>query len=127
MANKRSFQSDCNINHIFTMCGKSLTLFVPGVSENITEEEIKEEFAKFGTVNEAHNTGKSCAFVTFEDEECAETAIKELKGKRILKWKIKVKLGRTTNLVSITPEVEKLMQEASEVNERIRPDSTSPF
>jgi hypothetical protein len=50
MANKRSFQSDSNINHIFTMCVQSLTLFVPGVSENKTEEEIKEEFAKFGTV-----------------------------------------------------------------------------
>ena len=58
IANKRSFQSDSNIPHIFTMCGKSLTLFVPGVSENKTEEEIKKEFAKFGTVTEAHNNGK---------------------------------------------------------------------
>ena len=109
------------------MCAKSLTLFVPGVSANKTEKEIKEEFAKFGTVTEAHNTGKGCAFVTFEDEECAETAINELKEKTILKWKIRVKLGRTTNLVSISPEVERLMQEATEINEEIRQDSTSPF
>jgi RNA recognition motif-containing protein len=112
------------------MCVKSLTLFVPGVSENKTEEEIKEEFSKFGTVMEAHNTGKGCAFVTFEDEECAETAIKEIKGKTILKWEIKVKVGRTTNLVSISPKVERFMQEAAEMNDtsnKIRPDSTSPF
>jgi RNA recognition motif-containing protein len=127
MGNKRSFQTDSNINHIFTMCVKSLTLFVPGVSENKTEEDIKQEFAKFGMVTDAHNTGKGCAFVTFEDEECAETAIKEMKEKTILKWKIRVTLGRTANLVSISPEVERLMQEAAELNEGIRPDSTSPF
>ena len=109
------------------MCVKSLTLFVHGVSENKTKEEIKEEFAKFGTVTEALNTGKVCAFVTFEDEEYGETVIKELKGKTILKWKINVHLGRTTNLVSISPEVGRLMEEAREVNEGIRPDSTSPF
>ena len=78
-------------------------------------------------MTEAHNTGKGCAFVTFEDEECAETAINQLKEKTNLKWKINVKLGRTTNLVSISPDVERLMQEAIEVNDGIRPDSTSPF
>jgi RNA recognition motif-containing protein len=109
------------------MCVKSLTLFVPGVSENKTQKEIMKEFEKFGTVTEAYNTGKGCAFVTFEDEECAETAIKETKEKTILKWKIRVTLGRTTNLVSISPEVERLMQEAAEINGEFRPDSTSPF
>ena len=52
---------------------------------------------------------------------------KHKKKMTILKWKIKVKLGRTTNLISISPEVERLMQEATEVNEGTRPDSTSTF
>jgi hypothetical protein len=105
MVNKRSFQSDSNINHVFTMCVKSLTLFVPGVRQT----KLKRKLRKFGM---------GCAL---EDEECGETAIKKLKGKTILKWKIRVKLGYTTNLVSIAPEVERLMQEAIKVNEGIRP------
>ena len=61
ISNKRSFQSDSNINHIFTMCVRSLTLLGPGVNENKSQKEIKEEFAKFGTVIDAYNTGKGCA------------------------------------------------------------------
>ena len=36
---------------MLNMSGGGLTLCVQGVSENKTEEEIKEEFAKFGTVS----------------------------------------------------------------------------
>jgi RNA recognition motif-containing protein len=46
---------------------------------------FRKEFAKFGAVTDTYNTGKGCAFVTFEGEECAETAIKEMKEKTILK------------------------------------------
>jgi RNA recognition motif-containing protein len=91
------------------MSAKGLTLCVQGVDENKTEEEIKKEFEKFGTVTEAHNTGKGFAFVTFENEESGEIAIKEMNEKKIIKWRFKVNIRMTNNLVSISSEVKRLM------------------
>jgi cold-inducible RNA-binding protein len=65
-------------------------LFVGGISWNTKEEGLKEFFSQVGTVVEAkiitdRMTGRSkgFGFVTMENEEQAQKAVKELNGKEL--------------------------------------------
>ena len=50
-------------------------LFVYGVDQNLSNNDIQAEFEKFGMVTDVYNTGKGYAFVTFERDEDSKTAI----------------------------------------------------
>jgi cold-inducible RNA-binding protein len=62
-------------------------LFVGGVSWNTTDESLREAFEKFGEVTDAviitdRETGRSrgFGFVTYQNNDDAETAIKSMDG-----------------------------------------------
>ena len=71
-------------------------LFVYGVNESTSNEELQTEFGKFGTVTDTYNTGKgwaellftnfrnlilfSYAFVTFDNKDDAAEATEKLNG-----------------------------------------------
>lgn len=62
-------------------------LYVGGLSFNTTEEQLQEEFAKFGSVDSAtvirdrySNRSRGFGFVEMSTEEEAEEAIKGLNG-----------------------------------------------
>ena len=58
-------------------------LFVHGVKQEVTEKEIVDEFSKFGVVVECFNPGKGFAFVTFQTDSEAQSAVNNLNGKKI--------------------------------------------
>ena len=70
--------------------GDGCKLFVYGVDQNMSNEEIKDEFEKFGMVSDVYNTGKGFAFVTFDRKEDAETATMGMDGQTLAGQQIKV-------------------------------------
>ena len=72
--------------------GDGCKLFVYGVDQNMSNEEIKDEFEKFGMVSDVYNTGKGFAFVTFDRKENAETATMAMDGQTLGGQQIKVSL-----------------------------------
>merc|ERR1719492_389509 len=70
--------------------GDGCKLFIYGVDQNFQNIELQSEFEKFGPVTDVHNTGKGYAFVTFEDKNSAETAIREMDGVTLNGQQIKV-------------------------------------
>ncbi|MBI5509909.1 MAG: RNA-binding protein [Deltaproteobacteria bacterium] len=65
----------------------SKKLFVGGLSFDTTDDGLREGFARFGEITEAkvitdRDTGRSrgFGFVTFTDENAAQTAISEMNG-----------------------------------------------
>ena len=65
-------------------------VYVGNISWNTTEEELENDFAKFGTITEAKivfdretNRSKGFAFVTFEDTESADKAIAAMDGSSV--------------------------------------------
>jgi len=65
-------------------------VFVGGLSWNITDESLAEEFGRFGTVKHAkvvtdRETGKSrgFGFVSFDESSAAEDAITGMDGREI--------------------------------------------
>lgn len=65
-------------------------LYVGNLSFSMSEEELANEFAQFGTVNDAHivfdrmtNRSKGFAFVEMEDADAAQAAIEGLNGREI--------------------------------------------
>jgi RNA recognition motif-containing protein len=76
---------------------KVVTIYIGNLSFQATEEDIKEIFAEYGTVNRVtlptdHETGKKrgFAFVEMEDESKEESAIAELDGAEWLGRELKV-------------------------------------
>jgi RNA recognition motif-containing protein len=69
-------------------------LFVYGVDEGTENHDIQSEFGKFGTVTDVYNTGKGYAFVTFDRDEDAKTAIQEMDGQTVFGKQIKVNAAR---------------------------------
>ncbi|CAG0920556.1 unnamed protein product [Notodromas monacha] len=59
--------------------GRSTKIYVGNVTETTTEEELREMFAKYGTVTECAKV-KNYAFVHMKSNEEAENAIENLKG-----------------------------------------------
>ena len=48
-------------------------MFIYGIDQGMQNSEIKAEFDKFGTVVDVYNTGKGFAFVTFDQQQDAQT------------------------------------------------------
>ena len=76
-------------------------LFVGNLSWNVRDEELKEAFAPFGTVEEAvvimdrmKNRSKGFGFVTFSTEDEAQKAMTEMDGKEIDGRPVNVSLAR---------------------------------
>lgn len=57
-------------------------LYVRNLSQEITEEKIREEFEKFGKIERVKKM-KNYAFVHFEDRTCAIEAMTKLNGKEL--------------------------------------------
>jgi RNA recognition motif-containing protein len=84
----------------------STKLFVGNLSYNVSENDLQDLFAQYGTVLEANlmldrNTGRSrgFAFVTLETKEGAEAAIQALNGKN---WE-----GRNLSVSEARPREER--------------------
>jgi len=65
-------------------------LFVYGVDQNLSNDEIQGEFEKFGMVTDVYNTGKGFAFVTFDKKEDADSAQQGLDGQTVFGQQLKV-------------------------------------
>ena len=76
-------------NFYFNM-GDGCKLFIYGIDQNFQNHELQTEFEKFGTVTDVHNTGKGYAFVTFDQKESADSAIREMDGVTLNGQQIKV-------------------------------------
>jgi len=68
-------------------------LFVYGVGEQISAEEMEREFGVFGEVANTYNTGKGYAFITMANPEQAIAAAERLDGKTLFGNEIKVNLA----------------------------------
>ena len=64
-------------------------LFVYGIDQNLSNEEIQSEFDKFGMVTDVYNTGKGYAFVTFDKKEDADSAQQGLDGQTVFGQQLK--------------------------------------
>lgn len=79
----------------------SKSIYVGNVEWNTTDQELEELFASYGTVRIAqiikdHVSGKSkgFGFVEMEDDEAAETAMKELHGTELRGRTLKINAAR---------------------------------
>ena len=53
-------------------------LFVYGVGENVSREEMEQEFGRCGSVTDAYNTGKGYAFITMSSPSEAQAAVSQM-------------------------------------------------
>jgi len=76
------------------MSEEGCRLFVYGIGENTSREEIEQEFGKFGSVTDTYNTGKGYAFVTYGSPEDAKNAMADLNGATVCGQQIKVDVAK---------------------------------
>ncbi len=76
-------------------------IYVGNLSFNMTVEDLKKEFSKFGEIEEAviisdkfSGRSKGFGFVTFKDEADAQKAVKEMDGKEVEGRELKVNEAR---------------------------------
>ena len=69
-------------------------LFVYGVNSRCPKGVLEDEFARFGDVTDVHITEKGFAFVTMENQDDAEEAIRKLNGAEIDGQEVKVEESR---------------------------------
>ncbi|CAK1541270.1 unnamed protein product [Leptosia nina] len=72
---------------------KVKVLYVRNLTQEITEEALKEEFERYGTVERVKKI-KDYAFVHFEDRDCAVKAMQELDGKDMGGARLEVSLAK---------------------------------
>jgi RNA recognition motif-containing protein len=79
----------------------SKSIYVGNVEWNTTDQELEDLFVTYGTIRSAqiikdHTSGKSkgFGFVEMEDEEAAETAMKELHGTELRGRTLKINAAR---------------------------------
>ncbi|XP_050349036.1 heterogeneous nuclear ribonucleoprotein R isoform X4 [Nymphalis io] len=72
---------------------KVKVLYVRNLTQEITEEALKEEFERYGTVERVKKI-KDYAFVHFEDRDCAVKAMEELYGKDMGGARLEVSLAK---------------------------------
>ena len=70
------------------------TLFVYGVNKSCPKGLLEDEFGRYGDVTDVHITEKGFAFVTMENQDDAEEAIRKLNGKEIDGQEVKVEESR---------------------------------
>jgi len=69
-------------------------LFVYGVNSRCPKGVLEDEFGRFGDVTDVHITEKGFAFVTMENQDDAEEAIRKLNGAEIDGQEVKVEESR---------------------------------
>ncbi len=63
-----------------------VNLYVKHLEDELTEEQLREEFARYGAVSsakimrDAHGRSRGFGFVSFEDSEAGNTARHEMHG-----------------------------------------------
>ncbi|XP_059058668.1 heterogeneous nuclear ribonucleoprotein Q isoform X4 [Achroia grisella] len=72
---------------------KVKVLYVRNLTQDITEEALKEEFENFGTVERVKKI-KDYAFVHFDDRDCAVKAMQEIDGKDLGGARLEVSLAK---------------------------------
>ncbi|XP_047517601.1 heterogeneous nuclear ribonucleoprotein R isoform X3 [Pieris napi] len=72
---------------------KVKVLYVRNLTQDITEEALKEEFEQYGTVERVKKI-KDYAFVHFENRDCAVKAMQELDGKELGGARLEVSLAK---------------------------------
>lgn len=72
---------------------KVKVLYVRNLTQDTTEERLKERFEAFGRIERVKKI-KDYAFVHFEDRDCAVQAMKELDGKEMCGSEIEVTLAK---------------------------------
>ncbi|XP_050680178.1 heterogeneous nuclear ribonucleoprotein R isoform X7 [Leptidea sinapis] len=72
---------------------KVKVLYVRNLTQDITEEALKEEFERYGTVERVKKI-KDYAFVHFEDRDCAVKAMQEVDGKDMGGARLEVSLAK---------------------------------
>merc|ERR1712083_1255561 len=73
---------------------KGLKLFVHGVGEETSNEDLKFVFEKHGQVTDTFNPGRGFAFVTFSSPGEAQDAIDALNESEILGRKVSINVAR---------------------------------
>ena len=78
-----------------------MKLYIGNLSFNVTEEDLKNAFSKFGNIEEASiivdkfsKRSKGFAFVTFSDDESGKKAISEMDGKDFEGRALKVSVAK---------------------------------
>lgn len=72
------------------------TIFVGGLDSDISDEDLRQPFLKFGDVVSVKiPVGKGCGFVQFADRKNAEEAIQALNGTVIGKQTVRLSWGRS--------------------------------
>ena len=61
---------------------------------NDNKFSLQSEFYKFGPITDVFNTGKGYAFITFQEKESADLAIREMDGATLNGQQIKVSVAR---------------------------------
>ncbi|KAK8950683.1 Polyadenylate-binding protein RBP47 [Platanthera zijinensis] len=85
----QGFQSDGDSNNT--------TVFVGGLDPNVTEDELKQIFSKYGDVASVKvPAGKQCGFIQFVQRSNAESALQALNGTLIGKQTARLSWGRNT-------------------------------
>ncbi|XP_037296753.1 heterogeneous nuclear ribonucleoprotein R isoform X1 [Manduca sexta] len=72
---------------------KVKVLYVRNLTQDITEEALKEEFERYGNVERVKKI-KDYAFVHFDDRDCAVKAMQELDGKEVGGAQLEVSLAK---------------------------------
>ncbi|XP_053606078.1 heterogeneous nuclear ribonucleoprotein Q isoform X4 [Plodia interpunctella] len=72
---------------------KVKVLYVRNLTQEISEEALKEEFERYGTVERVKKI-KDYAFVHFDDRDCAVKAMQELDGKEMGGARLEVSLAK---------------------------------
>ncbi|CAG9579589.1 unnamed protein product [Danaus chrysippus] len=72
---------------------KVKVLYVRNLTQEITEEALKEEFERYGNVERVKKI-KDYAFVHFEDRDCAVKAMQEIDGKELGGARLEVSLAK---------------------------------
>jgi RNA recognition motif-containing protein len=80
---------------------KKMNIYIGNLDYSVSEKDLEKLFGEFGTVSSAavimdkyNNRSKGFAFVTMENKDDAEKAIKELNGKMLLTKSIIVNEAR---------------------------------
>ncbi len=77
------------------------TIFVGGLSSNVSEEELRILFSAFGEITYVKiPAGKGCGFVQFVTRQSAETAISRMHGYPIGNSRVRLSWGRSQNNTS---------------------------
>ena len=80
--------------------GGKRRLYIYGVDRDMTEGDLTAHFEKFGRVTKVYITDKGCAFVSFQNEETANMAMRELDQTIMNGRRITVEIAKSKEEIS---------------------------